>query len=64
MPVTVAAIGSVQAIVSATVRAQLAGTLFQIEFSEGQTVEEGQLLAKIERIECACLAGAEGAAYW
>jgi membrane fusion protein, multidrug efflux system len=48
MPVTVSAIGTVQPIVSATVRAQLSGVLFSINFTEGQMVTKGQLLAQID----------------
>ena len=48
MPVTVSAIGTVQPIVSATVRAQLSGVLFSIHFTEGQMVTKGQLLAQID----------------
>ncbi len=48
VPVTLSAIGSVQPIVVATVRSQLAGTLFSLHFTEGQQVEKGQLLAQID----------------
>jgi membrane fusion protein, multidrug efflux system len=48
MPVTLSAIGTVQPIVAATVRPQLAGTLFSVNFTEGQTVAKGQLLAQID----------------
>jgi multidrug efflux system membrane fusion protein len=48
VPVTLSAIGSVQPIVAATVRSQLAGTLFSLHFAEGQQVKQGQLLAKID----------------
>ncbi len=48
VPVTVSAIGTVQPIVSATVRAQLSGILFSIDFTEGQRVTKGQLLAQID----------------
>jgi len=48
VPVTLSAIGTVQPIVTATVRTQLAGTLFTINFAEGQVVAKGQLLAQID----------------
>lgn len=48
VPVYLTAIGTVQPTVVATVRPQLAGTLFSINFREGQTVTKGQLLAQID----------------
>jgi multidrug efflux system membrane fusion protein len=48
MPVNLTAIGTVQPVVTATVRTQLAGTLFSIHFTEGQIVRKGQLLAQID----------------
>lgn len=48
MPVTLSAIGTVQPVVTATVRTQLSGTLFSLHFSEGQMVAKGQLLAQID----------------
>ncbi|GHC96408.1 efflux RND transporter periplasmic adaptor subunit [Novosphingobium pokkalii] len=48
MPVTVAALGTVQPIVTATVRTQLSGVLFKILFQEGQMVRQGQVLAQID----------------
>jgi membrane fusion protein, multidrug efflux system len=48
VPVTVSAIGTVQPVVVATVRPQLAGTLFSIDFEEGQMVSKGQLLAQMD----------------
>jgi multidrug efflux system membrane fusion protein len=47
-PITLAAIGTVQPIVSATVRPQLSGNIFTINFTEGQVVAKGQLLAQID----------------
>jgi multidrug efflux system membrane fusion protein len=47
-PVTLSAIGTVQPIVSATVRPQLSGNIFTINFTEGQVVAKGQLLAQID----------------
>ena len=48
MPVSVTALGTVQPIVTATVRTQLAGTLFKLFFRDGQMVREGQVLAQID----------------
>ncbi|MDR6511385.1 multidrug efflux system membrane fusion protein [Novosphingobium capsulatum] len=48
MPVTVAALGTVQPLVTATVRTQLSGVLFKIMFQEGQMVRQGQVLAQID----------------
>lgn len=48
MPVTLNAIGTVQPIVTATIRPQLSGTLFSIDFTEGQAVAKGQRLAQID----------------
>lgn len=47
-PITLAAIGTVQPIVTATVRPQLSGNIFTINFTEGQVVAKGQLLAQID----------------
>lgn len=47
-PVFLSAIGTVQPVVVATVRTQLAGVLFTINFREGQAVTKGQLLAQID----------------
>lgn len=48
MPVTVTALGTVQPLVTATVRPQLAGVLFKLMFQEGQMVRAGQMLAQID----------------
>ena len=48
MPVTTTALGTVQPVVTATVRAQLSGVLFTLVFSDGQMVKQGQLLAQID----------------
>lgn len=48
MPVAVAALGTVQPIVTATVRPQLSGTLFKLFFRDGQRVRQGELLAQID----------------
>jgi multidrug efflux system membrane fusion protein len=48
VPQSLSAIGTVQPIVSATVRPQLSGNIFTINFKEGQVVAKGQLLAQID----------------
>lgn len=48
IPETLSAIGTVQPVVVATVRPQLSGNLFTINFTEGQMVAKGQLLAQID----------------
>jgi multidrug efflux system membrane fusion protein len=48
VPQSLSAIGTVQPIVSATVRPQLSGNIFTINFAEGQVVAKGQLLAQID----------------
>jgi multidrug efflux system membrane fusion protein len=48
MPQSLSAIGTVQPIVTATVRPQLSGNIFTINFTEGQVVAKGQLLAQID----------------
>ena len=62
VPVLLTTIGTVQPVVVATVRTQLAGTLFTINFTEGQKVTKGQLLAQIDpRPYRLALSQAEGA---
>jgi len=48
MPISLNAIGTVQPIVNATVRTQLAGVLLKIYFTEGQHVTRGTPLAQID----------------
>lgn len=48
VPQTLSVVGTVQPVVSATVRAQLAGTIFAIDVQEGQAVTKGQRLAQID----------------
>ena len=48
MPVTATALGTVQPVVTATVRAQLSGVLFKLFFKDGQMVKQGELLAQID----------------
>ena len=48
VPQSLSQIGTVQPIVTATVRPQLSGNIFTINFKEGQVVAKGQLLAQID----------------
>lgn len=48
VPQALAEIGTVTPIVTATVRPQLSGNIFTINFTEGQVVAKGQLLAQID----------------
>ena len=48
MPISLTAIGTVQPIVNATVRTQLAGVLLKVYFTEGQHVTRGTPLAQID----------------
>ncbi|HEY1107252.1 MAG TPA: biotin/lipoyl-binding protein, partial [Opitutaceae bacterium] len=48
---TLNVVGSVAARETAQVRAEIAGTVLEIAFEEGQTVKKGQLLAKIDDSE-------------
>jgi len=48
MPVTIAAVGSGEAISSVQVRAQTTGQLGEIHFAEGQDVQKGQLLFQLD----------------
>jgi multidrug efflux system membrane fusion protein len=48
MPVMVTALGTVQPLVTATVRPQLSGVLFKLMFQDGQMVKAGQILAQID----------------
>jgi multidrug efflux system membrane fusion protein len=49
IPVVIDALGTVTAAATATVRAQVSGVLQKINFSEGQLVREGQVLAVIDQ---------------
>jgi multidrug efflux system membrane fusion protein len=41
-------LGTVQALYTATIRSQVTGTLEEVDFTEGQRVSRGQVLAKID----------------
>ena len=48
LPVYLDALGTVTPVVTATVRAQVSGTLVQLLYDEGQMVKKGQLLAVVD----------------
>ena len=48
VPITIDALGTVVSPVTATIRTQIAGRLFSINFREGQMVTKGQLLAQVD----------------
>ncbi|HEX7284838.1 MAG TPA: efflux RND transporter periplasmic adaptor subunit, partial [Candidatus Angelobacter sp.] len=62
MPVTLSAIGNVEAISMVSIKAQVSGQLVKVHFKEGDFVKKGQLLFSIERPPFeAVLRQAEGA---
>lgn len=48
VPIALDALGTVLSPVTATVRTQIAGTLFSVDFREGQSVRKGQRLAQVD----------------
>jgi len=48
VPFILQGIGTVQALATVTVRAQVDGVLQQVRFTEGQTVRAGDVLAEID----------------
>ena len=61
MPITLDALGTVTPFETVTVRTQIAGTLMELGFTEGQTVKQGDFLAQIDpRPYQAALAQAQG----
>jgi len=48
VPVVLSGIGTVQALNSAAIHVQVTGLLEEVDFSEGQTVKRGDILAKID----------------
>ena len=48
VPLTVSAVGSVEAITSVDVKSRVAGQVLRVDFQEGQNVEKGQLLFEID----------------
>ena len=48
MPVTINALGTVTPLATVTVRTQIAGTLVEVAFREGQMVKKGDFLAQVD----------------
>jgi membrane fusion protein, multidrug efflux system len=48
VPIVLEGLGTVKAVYTATLRAQVTGTLEEVDYSEGQKVKRGQVLAKID----------------
>ena len=62
VPITLGALGTVTPEATVTVQSQIAGTLEKVDFTEGQMVKKGQLLAEVdERPYIVALAQAQGA---
>jgi membrane fusion protein, multidrug efflux system len=61
MPITIDALGTVTPFETVTIRTQIAGTLQNVGFTEGQTVKQGDFIAQIDpRPYQAALAQAQG----
>ena len=62
VPITLGALGTVTPEATVTVQSQIPGTLEKVDFTEGQMVKKGQLLAEVdERPYIVALAQAQGA---
>ncbi len=48
VPIVLEGVGTVQALYTATIRSQVTGTLEEVDFSEGEKVKRGQVLAQID----------------
>src|SRR5580704_8629656 len=48
VPIVLEGLGTVQALYTATIRSQVTGTLEEVDFSEGEKVKRGQVLAQID----------------
>jgi membrane fusion protein, multidrug efflux system len=48
VPIVLEGLGTAQALYTATIRTQVTGTREEVDFTEGQHVKEGQVLAKID----------------
>jgi membrane fusion protein, multidrug efflux system len=60
-PIVLTGIGTVQALKIATIQSQVTGLLEEVDFTEGQAVKKGDILAKIDpRLYQAALAQAQG----
>jgi membrane fusion protein, multidrug efflux system len=60
-PIVLSGIGTVEALNTASIQSQVTGVLEEVDFTEGQTVKKGDILAKIDpRLYEAALAQAQG----
>src|SRR6202044_3030947 len=60
-PIVLSGIGTVQALNTASIQSQVTGVLEEVDFTEGQTVKKGDILAKIDpRLYQAALTQAQG----
>ncbi len=60
-PIVISGLGTVEALKTASIQSQVTGVLEEIDFTEGQTVKRGDILAKIDpRLYEAALAQAQG----
>jgi multidrug efflux system membrane fusion protein len=60
-PIVLSGLGTVQALNTASIQSQVTGVLEEVDFTEGQTVKRGDILAKIDpRLFEAALAQAQG----
>ena len=60
-PIVLSGLGTVQALNMASIQSQVTGVLEQVDFTEGQVVKKGDILAKIDpRLYQAALAQAQG----
>src|SRR5271157_1671840 len=60
-PIVLSGIGTVQALNTASIQSQVTGVLERVDFTEGQTVKRGDILAKIDpRLYQAALTQAQG----
>ncbi len=60
-PIVLSGLGTVEALKTASIQSQVTGVLEEVDFTEGQTVKRGDILAKIDpRLYEAALAQAQG----
>src|SRR3984957_13965250 len=60
-PIVLSGLGTVEALNTASIQSQVTGVLEEVDFTEGQTVKKGDILAKIDpRVYLATLRQAQG----